>query len=319
MNVHDTLTWLPHRFRQFQRELADYEVAGDGAFSRVYLLNDYLALKLTCCEATRTLFGHLQREPVFGLPKVHKALGKVATDADGITFHGYLLERLFRQGEDNAQRNARLAGRTAGYVPVISPPSQSGEEKAKLVSLFEREHARMWDGPRSPGTSDDLAQADLFLRLAHFGPADYRAAFCLLAGLAREHGFMADLSRENVMEDCFGRLVLADPIANRWSTEDETAHLPHGHLEREASASRSSSEVYLSLRILRQRGETVFLRWDSFETEPQEHSDPSLLEVRRVRFMDEEHRALAGCEIQMPYWQLSSAALAKLQAFRQAR
>lgn len=221
MRIHDTLQPLSHAPIGLKALMADTAAwLGDGGYARVLALSPARVLKLTSCTASVALLDALaadtraRRRPA-ALPAVFRRYGPVAADADGQTFHGYELERLFAPDELAAMRIARVCSDEAAPerrgACAARHAAQTHRRFARSRERFEREQARYIRGMQ-PAWQECLALAGaLASERDAFGT---EAAFGWLERFIGEHRVELDLlSQGNLLMSAWGEPVLADPVA----------------------------------------------------------------------------------------------------------
>lgn len=207
-----------------RRAIETNKLIGDGGYSRVIAMNAYSVLKLTSCRQTQQLLDALAKlnraDHPSGLPVVLERWGTVAKDADGIEFKGYVLERLF---SENATAE-RLRGKRLG-LPVIAQRRAlpSSDFQMRLKELFalreqlEDARERCILGERT-AHAEHLQMADQLAVLRM--PAGLESTFAYLAQFLRQTKGELDLFQGgNILLDCTGRPMLADPVAEM-TTDD---------------------------------------------------------------------------------------------------
>lgn len=216
-----------------------------GSFSQVFDHGPCEVLKVTCCPATKELMA-LPSRPA-GLPRLVRRLGAVAKDVDGLTYEGYILERLFSpdQWAKESVRARVLASNEANKRGARGPALCRSEEQdlARLMSLV---------GGLQPDPLDPVeAQFDFCLAMAGCTDGQLRDTFLALATQVRQHNWGMDLlTRGNVLLDAFGRIRFGDPVGE----------VPPAR-ERDQSGPPPTLAWAVALLPLRQKGLKVDARW----------------------------------------------------------
>lgn len=254
MRIHDSLR--AHRKLSSERRklVSDQLWLGDGAYSRVLLLDDYRVIKLTSCTSTQRLLETLQqstRQKVpSGLPAVFEDWGLCATDADGIDFRGYVVERLYRPEDIASQlRGRRGLGHIESRRPTVPrrPFSQRGQELLDLTAAMAAVRDGM-DSTEQPMPCHLLATTLGLQQL----PAEMRTTLEYLADFIRTTDAQLDLFQAgNVLVDCLGNPILCDPVA------DDAGHPATD------SARGAPSCALVGLVMTAIDGLVVHARWDT--------------------------------------------------------
>lgn len=218
MNIHNELTPVRNAPVWVKNCINDDE-AMDGGFSRVVPVSPFEVVKFTSCEGTVELLQLLRKEQgkqALALPAVLENLGPCAKDADGVLYHGWLLERLFVAGAIDDMRRARVTGRAKlsrvkpAYQRASTLTVEPGVVHALQAALqgIQKERTRP-DG--NDTSADDLGIAtDMAVRTTGI----LRHTFVWLSELLRKNpGMRLDLLTEgNLLVNMFGEPMLADPV-----------------------------------------------------------------------------------------------------------
>lgn len=184
-----------------------------GAFAVVSLIDATSVIKATCCRPSANFLTFLQenessgrlytRRPVAGLPRVFDVLGPIAKDADGYSYVGFRMERLFDTPEPLGQRDAAYA--------------QKQLLMGKLSAAYSVYHRNQNSHHQNFEFTDTAASIEVAHRLANDSSNPLGEGFAFIAAfLARQTKRKAvmDLMRpENLMFSREGELILADPVA----------------------------------------------------------------------------------------------------------
>lgn len=230
MKVHGEFTALTSRGIRYA-ELLNSDDVRDGAFARVVMLSDTEVLKATCCPATNLLFDELialreQNQPVPEcLPAVLQRHGAQLTDADGMTYRLWTVERLFASDDTPGMRRARVLGKEK--LSAIKPAYRqrlsrfiAGDTQALVAALEEEQRYCT-----RPGTWQGCADIALTMGLRTEGPM--RATFLFLNEFVTRHELELDLlTQGNVLHDMFGRPCLSDPVAELCDPEQTSSLHP---------------------------------------------------------------------------------------------
>lgn len=315
MRVHDTLEPL-RGLRAARRQLIETgKLIGDGGYSRVISVNAFSVLKLTSCPQTQQLLDGLARlsrtKHPSGLPAVLDRWGPVAKDADGQRFCGYIVERLF-EGHSLAER---LRAKRQGFATIDARRRLQQEpfqvhlaELAALQEQLEGARERCLLGQRKAHLEHlQMAEQLSWLRL----PGAMEETFSYLASFLKRTGGDLDLfQRGNILLDCIGRPVLADPVAEQTA---EDAALP-------SSASQDQAQALVVRSVVALRGLEAQVEWDTLslsdDRDALQSAAAELLATQGVQFEarvlpsgSEEHRRLIGEGRQtFSVWQLPATA-----------
>jgi hypothetical protein len=235
---------------------------GDGGYARVLALSPARVVKLTSCTATVALLDALALQTraqrrASALPAVFRCYGPVAVDADGQTFHGYELERLFAPGQLAAMRTARACGDETPPERRITfaarHATQTYRRFQQVRVRFEHQQTRYIRG-KQPAWQECLALAGaLASERDAFGTED---AFGWLERFVDRHRVELDLlSRGNLLMSAWGTPVLADPVAV------QAFETPERGTEPDIDAAASSAFAVLIERVQACHGFEVQVRW----------------------------------------------------------
>ena len=213
MKVHTELKRLKTAPGWIQGYL-DQDDSRDGAYARVVPMSANKVLKVTCCSATNSLFRALLRQQTpAALPAVLLSHGPVAKDANGLTYAGWEVERLFRPGDDPLLfRQARALGRIAlgKYKPSYNETfvhEHDAEQHASLMAALEEEQSEHSD------LSDWRVCERIALNMMVRTRGDLRDAFGFLLKFVQDtHCSLDLLTRGNILLNMFGDPVLGDPV-----------------------------------------------------------------------------------------------------------
>lgn len=184
-----------------------------GAFAVVSLVDATSVIKATCCLPSAKFLTFLQtnessgrqytRRPVAGLPRVFEALGPIAKDADGHSYFGFRMERLFDMPQPDGLRDAAY--------------TQKQLLMGKLSAAFSAYHRNQNNHHQDLEFTDTAASIEVARRLANDSTNLLGQGFGFIATfLAQqtEPKAVMDLMRpENLMFSREGELILADPVA----------------------------------------------------------------------------------------------------------
>jgi len=197
--------------RRHARLIERSERLGHGGFSVVLGLSARRVLKLTCCEATQSLFDALTKQSVprrvrRHLPRVFADWGECATDNDGILYRGYVIERLFTARE--------LANMPA--LPLNATNPETRDMSDQLLDRLRTEKTalgnarRLYTNQEAFGCEDAVGIAELILEAQ---TAETAGAFGFLRDFCRHYKAALDLEiAGNILFGRDLRLVLADPV-----------------------------------------------------------------------------------------------------------
>ncbi len=217
MKVHGEFTALTSKGTRYA-ELLNADDVRDGAFARVIVLSETEVLKATCCPATNLLFDELValRERGVAVPECLPAVmarhGARMTDADGMTYRLWTVERLFAAGDLPGMRRARVLGKEqlSAFKPAYRQRLSRfiAADTSALMAALEEEQRYC----TRPGTWQGCADIALAMGLRTEGPM--RATFLFLNEFVTRHELELDLlTQGNILLDMFGRPCLSDPVA----------------------------------------------------------------------------------------------------------
>lgn len=204
-----------HAIKKQHEELLNLPVVGIGSFATVFSFDATSVLKVTSCGVTQKLFDTALTKPLSwppGLPEVLKGYGPMATDGEGTTYKGYLVERLFTAAEwETESRGARAvingkAIKKSGKrkVTTVVAEVQALEDVKALAEMHQPD----------PDLSHADAQLAFALDMASRVDEPLRSGFLYLADFVAKGGAAFDLTTpDNLRLDCFGRVKLCDPAS----------------------------------------------------------------------------------------------------------
>lgn len=324
MRIHDTLVPLDDAPPSIKSLINQGQFLGDGAYSRVFAKSEYQALKVTCCKATITMMRELyelaQGKAVpLHLPLIYECLGPVATDADGLTFHGFIIERLFEPEQYRDRLLARQAMRAAGIQDRgCRNITLTVDESWQRFSSVRESLDQAWDEHyrfERAGWSESATLAGYVASFNEVCLLDAGPTFTFLETFVVDTRYELDLNAKgNLLVSAYGLPILADPVAEIVSPVDASA----------PGEFAFCGFAMMELRPVSVGPSTTELQWHTLDhAESPAEADafiakrraefPHAAEHQVVRWRDSAHRALVEQQgLTRPVAELSKATIAQL-------
>jgi hypothetical protein len=262
MRIHDTLQPLRGVTQERRQLIEDAVLIGDGAYSRVLARNPYSVVKLTSCKTTKKLLDNLSKLPKsaypHGLPAVMETWGPAARDADGQTFHGFVVERLFSPADVAKRLRAKRTGFDVvnKYRKVIDSKYLCvAAEMDYLRDALAAARDRCLTGERETFEEHlDMANQLATMRL----PLSMEKTFAFLGRFIRTCKGELDLfTSGNILVDMCGAPVLADPVAEQTDVQHAQATL------KKMTGPRRAGYALVVKLLTKVHGATGACHWDT--------------------------------------------------------
>jgi hypothetical protein len=227
MNLHSYFTATKPSKRGLAARLNQPEHQ-DGAYARVVVLDDYTVLKATSCPATNLLFEDLRALAKAGdpypdaLPAVFRDHGTCLTDSCGIPFRAWEVERLFRGGDADAMRRARINGRKS--LAKLKPAYAKRVSRLEAPSMDALNQALRQEQSILGTRTGRQACTDLTGAMSVRTTGTLREGFLFLEEFVRRHELELDLlTQGNLLLDMFGQPVFSDPVSELFPVGESLA------------------------------------------------------------------------------------------------
>lgn len=196
-------------------DLLNQEEVYDGGYARVVPVNAGMVLKASCCPATKFLLDGLSRlneKTPSALPCVTNRMGLVAKDRMGVSYSGWLVERLFQPDQKVEQTKARaLFRREFGR---FKPQYLAATARLNTSDIGELQQIYALTQSKWGTELNWKASREIALQMSLCTTGSLREAFLYLLDLVKKHKVPLDLTTKgNIMVNMFGHPCLSDPVA----------------------------------------------------------------------------------------------------------